>query len=117
MMERVLLGVLLLTAGSMAVTAPAAEPVTQSPEQMIAQTPDEHLAEAVRYDAEAQRLESEAARHRSMGKRYATLRNSGSKSAWSFAGLERHCTRLAASYEQAAKDARTLAQAHRGMVR
>lgn len=116
MLKRVVVASLLLTVGSLAVAARAADPVMQSQEHMVAQAPNEHLAEAARYEVEAKDLDVQAAKHRSMANTYAAFKG-GSKSVSAFGGMVRHCRRLAASYEQTARDARALAQAHRDMAK
>lgn len=116
MLEKVLLGAVLLSVAPFTTAAVAADQMTQGAEPAIAQTPGEHLVEAARYDAEAENLESQAARHRLLANRNAAMRGGG-KGLGAFSSMVQHCRRMAASYERAAKDARTLAKAHREMAK
>lgn len=116
MLAKILLGAVLLSVAPFTTAAFAADPMSQGAEPAIAQMPSEHLAEAARYDAEAQTLESQAARHRLLANRYAASRGGG-KAVTAFSSMVQHCRRMAASYERAAQDARTLAKAHREMAK
>jgi hypothetical protein len=116
MLAKILLGAVLLSVAPFTTAAFAADQMSQSAEPAIAQMPSEHLAEAARYDAEAQNLESQATRHRLLANRYAASKGGG-KAVSAYPGMVTHCRRLAASYERAAQDARTLAKAHRDMAK
>lgn len=116
MLAKVLLGAALLSAAPFTTAAFAADQMSQGTEPAIAQVPSEHLAEAARYEAEAQNLESQAARHRLLANRYAASKGGG-KAVSAYPGMVAHCRRLAASYERTARDARTLAAAHRDMAK
>ena len=116
MSKRAWMGVLLLTLASASGVVLATDPVNNDTSAVVAQSADEHLAEAARYDAEAEQLQANATKHYRLAKSYAA-RALGTKSAGAYRSMERHCRRLAKSYEQAAQDARTLAQEHRGMAK
>ena len=81
-----------------------------------AETPADHEALAAYFDAEAKAARAAAERHRSMAARYKSLRKpAGLKGVR--APLERtmprHCERLVANYEAAAKEYEEMAEAHR----
>lgn len=81
-----------------------------------AETPADHEALATYFDGEAKAAREMAERHRRMGERYRNLRKpAGLKGVR--APLERtmprHCEKLVASYEAAAKDYEAMAAAHR----
>lgn len=81
-----------------------------------AETPADHEALAIYFEAEAKAARAMAERHRSMGARYKSLRKpAGLKGvrAQLERTMPRHCDRLVASYEAAATEYDAMAAAHR----
>jgi len=76
-----------------------------------ASTPEQHAALASYYDAKAADARKDAEYHRAMGKAY------GGVKASQLAAMKEHCEKLAALYEQQAKDYEMMATAHRGMAK
>lgn len=77
-----------------------------------AKTPAEHQAIADAYAREAESLRAKANEHRAMDKEYS---GPGYRSLKLGAGM--HCKKLVEAYEAAAKDADSLATAHRDMAK
>ena len=103
---------------SLCMLGPGALPAVAEPSPDAiesATTASDHLALARSYEEQAKRLRERAELHRKMGKRYRRVplyRKSGVGAT----GMEKHCERLAASLEEAAREAESLAEAHRQLA-
>jgi hypothetical protein len=71
----------------------------------------DHAALAAQYEQEAKDARAKAEAHKAMEKRYAAVQVS--KTGQWIPGMQNHCRRLIAEYEDAADDAEELAKLHR----
>ena len=73
---------------------------------------DDHSALAAHFESEAKKAREGAAMHRMMAESYRKM-GGPAISKWQ---LDKHCDKLVASYEAAAKDLESMAQAHRDLA-
>jgi len=110
------LGLVLLLAIACPGAARALDPADLPNAIENAETPADHEALATYFEGEAKAARAMAERHRSMGERYRNLRKpAGLKGvrAQIERSMPRHCDKLVASYEAAAKEYEAMAAEHR----
>lgn len=83
--------------------------------QMKGATAEDHLQVAAHFQAEAQAFEQQAESHAAMAKRYKRP-SLPPKIASLNAGMSRHCVNLSRAFEEAAKEAKQLAESHKTMA-
>jgi hypothetical protein len=83
--------------------------------QMKGATAEDHLKLAAHFQAEAKAFEEEAGSHDAMAKRY-NRPNLPPKIASLNTGMSRHCMNLSRTLKEAAKEAKLLADGHKGMA-
>lgn len=105
----------ILAAGTMSLSS-SVRAATEA-EMTVPATPEDHAAEAAKYDQEALELEAKATHHEKMARAYRARAGGGTKGAEGIRSLVNHCERLARAYREAAREAREMAKTHREMAR
>ena len=104
-------GLLAVLVGAPTYTAAAEKNIEELVQN--AKTPADHEAIAKLYDEEAAMARKKAEEHRKMGARYTHYESGNPKTQLAHFDMPKHCANLTKSYEQAAKEAESMAAAHR----